>query len=482
MSASKARIEEDIHFIFTERARFMALEQKWFSTKEFPEELREAFLWEIPHPTDKTNKLTVGRQAIARLESLTATALRRAGIERQIDLLAMRMPLGTILFRKFVLEKRPLDTKNIDRALSEVAKLAQRSITSRTHFIPCHLMHSEEPSEFTIGPIRFMSQKAFRSHVAAVICQDRSSYRGDHWLRRHCAQYYRNFGWIAEVTIPGCDEKTSERLATAAVTSALDCLHILFSARHSARMTVGGPAVNHDRSARVKLVDTKLSFSASIGSLGEVAFPDDWASALERPDYRLLLHLFGIALESAVDPRLDRPLSERFLDAAQWFGEAVRESSGAAKVIKYVTALERLVMTDEKDDITSQVAARVSAICMDPDDPGSRDRLRRDAERSYSLRSKLAHGSLSPKSDQVVEGVRLGAELCELTLVNTLAAFGSQGLRAEKLTRADVVNGFHTIIARADRLQANRQPDLAAGEDTEEDNAGDATSTDAAKP
>jgi hypothetical protein len=464
MSASKAIIEEDIRFIFSERARFARMEQEWFSTKQCPEELREAFLWEIPHPTDKTNKLTVGSEAIERLEGLAATALRRAGIEQQVDLSTVRMPLGTILFRKFALERRPIDTKNVDRALSEVAKLAARSIKARTHFIPCHLMRAKEPPEFTIGPVRFMNQRTFRSRVAGLIWQDRSSYRGDNWLRRESAEYYGSFGWIAEVTIPCCDERTSERLATAAVTSALDCLHILFRASHSARMGVGGAAVKHDRRATLQLVDSALSFSTSVGWPGEVAFPDDWATAFEQPEHRYVLDLFGAALESAVDPRLDRPLSERFLDAALWFGEAVREPSRAAKVIKYVTALERLVMTDEKDDITSQVAARVSAICVDPDDPDSREQLRKEAERAYSLRSKLAHGSLSPKSDQIFEGVRLGAKLCELTLINALAMFGFQGLRAEKLTRSDIVAGFQTVIARADRLTASRQTDVAGGE------------------
>ncbi len=463
MSSSKTKILDDIAFIFSERARMMRMEQEWYSTKICPDELKNAFLWEIPHPTDKSNKLTIGREAIKRLEELAAIALQRAGIDRQIELATIMMPLGKILLRKFSLEKRPLDTKNADRALSEVAKLATRSIKPRTHYLPCHLMHAEEPSEFTIGPVRFMNQKTFRSHVAAKIWPNRSIHRGDNWLRRQCAQYYGNFRWIAEVTIDSCDEQTSERVATAAVTSALDCLHILFSANHSSRMTVGGPAVNHSRTASMQLVDSALNFSASIGSLGEVAFPDDWASSFDRPEDRLLLQLFGIALESAVDPRLDRPMSERFLDAAQWYGEAVRETSRAAKVIKYVTALERLVMTDEKDDITAQVATRVSSICFDPNEPGNREQLRKEAERAYSLRSKLAHGSLSPKSDQVFEGVRLGAKLCELTLTNAIAAFQPAGLRAEKLTRSQVVDFFHSVVAYADRVDAGKNPELRVG-------------------
>jgi len=452
MSASKAKIEEDVRFIFSEWARFAQLQREWFSTKECPEELKNAALWEIPHPTNRASTLVIGREAVIRLEGLAATALRRAGIDRQVDLSTVRGPLGAILFRKFALERLPIDTQNVDRALSEAAKVAARSIKARTYFVPCHLMHTKEPPEFRIGPVRFMNQRRFRSHVAGLIWQNRSIYRGDSSFRREVATYYESFGWIAEVTIPCCDEQTSQRLATAAVTSALDCLHILFRAAHSGRMGVGGPAVKHDRRATLELVDDMLSFSTSLRWSGEVAFPEDWSTVFDEPECRYTLDLFGAALEAAVDPRLNRPLSERFLDAALWFGEAVREPSRAAKVIKFVTALERLVMTDEKDDITSQVAARVSAICFDPDDPDSREQLRKEAERAYSLRSKLAHGSLSPKSDQVLEGVRLGATLCELSLVNALAAFGVRGLRAENLTRSQIVEGFRSIVARADRL------------------------------
>ncbi|WP_215755527.1 HEPN domain-containing protein [Acetobacter sp. P5B1] len=451
MPVLKEEIEEDIRFILSERNRFARMEQQWASTKRCPEELQQAFLWEIQHPIDKANKLIVGREAVVRLEGLARTALRNAGIARQVDDLAIKMPLGMILFRRFVIEKKPINTRNIDRALSEAAKLARRSLQTRTHFIPCHLMLATEPAEFSIGPVRFMNQKSFRSRIADQVWGDRKSYRGDSYLRRDTAKYYGNFNWVAEVTIPCCDKRISERVATDTVTSALDCLAILFSASHSARMSVGGPAVKHDRRATLQLLNGTLSFSTSFAWSGEVTFPNDWAAVFERPDYRYILNLFGVALETAIDPRLCRPLSERFLDSALWFGEAVRERSPAARVIKYVTALERLVMTDEKNDITFQVATRVSAICFDPDDPESLGQLRQEAQRAYSLRSKLVHGSLSPKSDEVMDGVRLGAKLCELALINTLAIFGVQGLRADKLTRSEIISCFQRVVEQANR-------------------------------
>ena len=42
--------------------------------------------------------------------------------------------------------------------------------------------------------------------------------------------------------------------------------------------------------------------------------------------------------------------------------------------------------------------------------------------------------------------------------------FGFQGLRAEQLTRSDVVAGFQTVVARADRLTGSRETHVAGGE------------------
>src|SRR5205085_2396212 len=130
------------------------------------------------------------------------------------------------------------------------------------------------------------------------------------------------------------------------------CLHLIFGAGHSHKMTVGGPAIVRDKRGQISVLDNEFQFSSSYGGPGSVGFKDDWLTMFDNPEGQLTLELLGIALEAAVDPQMERPLSDRFLDAAHWFGEAVRESSPAAKVIKYVTALERMFMTDERDNIT----------------------------------------------------------------------------------------------------------------------------------
>lgn len=453
--SSKLKLIEDVEFIFSEALRFKELEREWLETKKAPEALKEGFLWEIPFPDDDKKKLPIGRTAMARLEGLAGLAARRAGIDRQIDVLTVRKPLAQALIRKFVLENRPIDVQHVERALSEAARKARDRLVTKTHFLPCHLMIAKQPTRFAIGPILFMRQSEFRSMVAERLWQKRSENRR-HWLPiRDVSQYYRTFGWVACVAVPDCDDRTSETVARSAVMAALNCLHLFFGPQYTGRMSVGGPAISRDRRGAFTLHDDQLDFSATYGWPGEYGFQDDWTKFLEEPEGAILFPLFGIALEAAIDPRHERPLSDRFLDAAHWYGEAVRETSPAAKVIKYVTALERMLMTDEKDDITDIVSRRVAAFCFDPAVPSDFERWQRNAQRAYTLRSKLAHGSMSPRDPMVYEGVKLGGEVGRAALLSALSGIGPCGLRDEKIPKKKIADWFNGCTSHAEALRGS---------------------------
>jgi hypothetical protein len=212
-------------------------------------------------------------------------------------------------------------------------------------------------------------------------------------------------------------------------------------------MSIGGPNLSEDWRGSLSVSEKKgLRYQAGYRGAGSVAFGDDWWHRFEDEYYARALHLCGVALESVVDPGIDRPLSRRFLEAALWFGEAVREQSRAAKVVKYTTALERIVMTNERDDITSLMSQRVAAICCENPNE-SFESWQRDAQRLYALRSKLVHGSLSPHAKEIDEGVALGAKLGEATLLHTLIAFREDGLREEKVGERRLAAWFDSIVS-----------------------------------
>jgi hypothetical protein len=180
-----------------------------------------------------------------------------------------------------------------------------------------------------------------------------------------------------------------------------------------------------------------------------------------REDYGNALRLCGLALEAAVDPDLDRPLSRRFLDAAAWFGEAVREESAAARVVKYVTALERMLMTDEAADITRLVSERVAAVCFEMPSRESFEEWRSSTQRAYALRSKLVHGSLSPTSPEILGELGMVASVSSMGVQGGLALLGEAGLRAEGVSTRTLADFYNRTVAHCRAMFAS-----GAGDDS----------------
>ncbi|HMG47282.1 MAG TPA: hypothetical protein VK614_07460 [Allosphingosinicella sp.] len=435
-----------IQFVFAEckrmQARLLSGEKVMPNSPEAME-----FFYKIPHPEVSWSFLVCGRAADQGLQDLARRAALHAGISHQVSNAVIRDKLAEVIVRKFLKEKRPLDRKNVDRALSEAAKLAARGRETITHYVPCHLMVAQKPDQFDIGPVHFRTQRSFRAHLAPIVSTARVGLRRSGKFISRALRYYRSFSWVAEVTVSGCDRPTSKEVAARAVAAALDCLHLLLEPRYTYKMSIGGPDLSRDWRGSLSVSDSEgLGYSIGYTGAGSVSFEEDWWQRFEHESYARALHLCGIALESVVDPSFERPLSRRFLDAALWFGEAVRERSLAAKVVKYATALERMVMTDEQDDITSLMSGRIAAICCEnPDD--SFDSWQRDAQRLYALRSRLVHGSISPHSNAFVDGIALGAKLGEATLLQTLLAFGEVGLKEEKVGQKRLANWFNRIVS-----------------------------------
>ncbi|WP_205481308.1 HEPN domain-containing protein [Sphingomonas arenae] len=456
MPNAKLHLVTDVEFIFGEVERFLELEKQWFETKTAPDELVEAFLWELPHPTDSKRRITCGRAAVERLDMLASLAAQRAGIRSQIEVRTMRDPLAKSLLRRFALEGRPIEIREVERSFSEAARIARRSLKTITHFVPCHLMVAESPDQFQIGPITFLSRTAFRRMMASRLWPARSENRSSYKFIRDVTQYYRTFGWVAEVTVPDCDSKSSENAALRAVTQALDCMHLLFGPSHTSRMVIGGPGVRRDCRGQFTVQNEKVEFSASYSGLGEVGFADDWISMMDDHEAQEAVRLFGVALEMVVNPRLNRPISERFLDAVSWYGEAARERSAAAKVIKYVTSLERMLMTDEKDNITDLISRRIAAFCFDPSETGSLCNWEKKGQKLYGLRSKLVHGSISQRDERVAPGAWDAAEIGRAAILNALHAFGERGLRDEECTRVKVASWFNKVTRHAQSIASPR--------------------------
>jgi hypothetical protein len=453
----KAEWVTDIEFVFAECVRIQkaisdAVNNNPASLQDLPIE----GLWgDLPRPDGK-GPLKCGQAANQRIWRLAEQAVKCSDAVGTIEIGPVHKALGRILVQRFVTERRDIDEQQAERALSFAVKEAKRARMDRTHYVPCRLMYSKGPTSFAIGPVSFHARERFNelmaSHFEAYGRRD-----GEDWQKELDAQlladarhYYDGFTWVGEVTILNCDGGTSLERARMAVTGAVNLVHILFGSYHTRRMDIGGPRLETDRRAHMSL-DPKhgLYVSCSSASTSAVGFPDDWEKFLEGEDMAVLLRGAQKALETVVNATIKRPLGARLLDSAAWFGEAVREASPAAQIIKAVIALERLVLTSEHEEIKKTVSQRGAAIRYHPADAKTFEGLESELAEAYVMRSQLAHGSLSPFDPEVVAFAPVCLHRIEQVICWGLGLFESQGLFERELTNRQLAEGLDRRISFA---------------------------------
>ena len=167
---------------------------------------------------------------------------------------------------------------------------------------------------------------------------------------------------------------------------------------------------------------------------------------------------------------MKRPLATRLTDAVGWFGDAVREESPAAQVVKAVTALEALVMTGEREEIAAEVSARAAALCFDPERDSTFEEVNEEMSHAYDMRSRLAHGSLSPFDAEVTQYAPQCLYWAERAVGGALVLFESYGLLDRDLSRKQLKEGMTRLIEAAKQLSDEKSK---ASEHTQDGSGGE---------
>lgn len=407
----------------------------------------DAMHW-LPDPRGTGYHIVCGRAAAERLVLLADHAARGAGIAKQVEPKSVARELRRIVSQRFLSGEREVSLGDVEAALAEAAKRAAAARKTRIHFVPCHLVFVEYPPEFAIGPVRFLTRSHFRTRLAGALWANRADLRRDHRFVRDLITYYDSFRWVAEIEIPSCDGKTSEGRAIEVATRAIDCLHLVIGPGYSRKMRVAGPNLTRDLRGSFSLSGDDLGLQGSYPSAGQVGFEPSWFADLEaHNDWARVLALCGRALEAAIEPDRARPLSHRFLDAIHWYGEAVRDPNPAARAVKYVTALERMLMTEGANEkIAPTIAERVAALCCEQGSLASHRQWHADAQTAYALRSKLVHGSLSPTSPRIMEALGTVARVSQYGLIGALTLLGEAGLVDAKASSAKLARYYDGFV------------------------------------
>src|SRR5690606_19300333 len=115
--------------------------------------------------------------------------------------------------------------------------------------------------------------------------------------------------------------------------------------------------------------------------------------------YSAYERVLGGVLGKVADPTGASHLHLRLIDAIAWFGDGATDRSAPSSIVKYVSAIERLLFGQFDDDRTKNFAKRVYGVLRGLDsDEG--DKTYQLALRLYRARSAILHGELSSDSTQ----------------------------------------------------------------------------------
>ena len=98
-----------------------------------------------------------------------------------------------------------------------------------------------------------------------------------------------------------------------------------------------------DRRGRLAVNTMGIAEVSGLVNLRGHSLGEGWWGSVSRNGGDRLIALMGVAVEMVHKGPRPAPMAQRFLDAAAWYGEAVRDDFAASSVVKYVTAMERIL-------------------------------------------------------------------------------------------------------------------------------------------
>ncbi len=397
------------------------------------------------HLADIRAILDAARDGVAlpreRLDALAHRYLASAREGRgRIDPGVFAETIRSELTGRFVHQGRAPDEVQATRMLAAALRRACIDIEDRTHFVPCRLFDGGGPAGLAVGPVVFHRTASFREARADAIAAD----------PEFAALVERDFapwGWTAEITVRGCDRVVSRERALKAVDGALDMLRLYAGADRARTLgRAGAPGLPAIVPAGL-WADAKGRFHPV---RAEAAAPGDGAAILHElhaGDGRDWLDRAGEALRPLADPSLAWPLAARFREAASWFGDGATEAAHAARILDFVTAIERAVVAGDHADLWRTVTRRAAVLAAAAEGGEIAD-WRKRAAAVYEIRSQIVHGAMSPFAPEAAAMAPQAAALARASLRGALGFFETLGLTRARYSANRLEGEFRTLETR----------------------------------
>lgn len=424
---------DGIAFVISEVKRLSSA--KWPNEKE--QSLGEA-LATLPHP-DGHGSIRCGKAALSKLFLLAERAVRQSSYSNRMDVQEVANNLQKIVSDRFIGEGRPINQQQADRAVSAAIKQSSRNMLDQRYYIPCHIGNDKTPKAFQIGDVKFKLMKDFIREISPNIEKYKTSHPADLKidLSNEAIKYYKSFDWVADIKVSKSSVMISRQKAERIVQLTLDSIHVGLRSYHSKYIRMLGPNMFVDRRGEISSdMEGNLNITGFV-SWKTSKLPDNWGQLLTSSAMADFYNLVGIAISEGTTPEpFPRQMSNRLIDALTWYGQAARDEHFPSQTVKFVTAMERLLITpSEKEKEVSQIFRNRGAALASFLSRENYSDLLSMFKDVYSLRSAIVHGSRSP--------------------LNTI--YNLDGLQADELA-ARVIIGF-TLFCRKEGLTSTTVTD-----------------------
>lgn len=285
----------------------------------------------------------------------------------------------------YLKNNRSLDTSNYMKLISRVNKNIDRKAQNITYFFPFNAPSLDLGKEINISGAKIIHKDSIYAKV------NNDSYY-DLFIKNNNSD---SFNCLLSITITKCSNKMSKNRAQNVAEFIYGVIKVFttsYELKANQLNLMNNPTKNN--------INHYVALSGDeywVG--GSYSFDEDLQDFWNSFEYDLETDLGLIIKEltlQAASPSSKECLADRLIDAFYWFGDASRDNNSSAQVVKLVTAMERLVTMkngEKNEGITKNFCRRVS--CLIAIYHSEIDKWHSKAEKAYSLRSDLVHGSQS---------------------------------------------------------------------------------------
>jgi hypothetical protein len=405
--------------------------------------------------------LFCGKTAYDRFEQIADRTIKRGSAEEKtFDRRDYVRALRDAFAKVFIEGAKPVTQGSVMRFINRARELATADLVHVTHHLPCVVFYDRAPDHFSVGPVTFTTRERFlaqqeeelrryrNSNFSAFAAglRKRQSELSDAEVEAESAEfadkhiegirsYYLEYEWVASVLIPPAHGSVSQLRAERTVDAALDVLRLFVPTFPERYRRANAPKTPFHTRELMTNASGRLISAMRQGGRGAPAL-EGWYEGV-MSDAPELWQEFERAIGRLTKGDKPDELTQRLVDALNWFGQAVVEANPAAAIVKYTAALERLTITGHVDQgLEAMVIKHVAFLNGDRTDKSAREIID-DLGKLYQMRSDLMHGSLSPYDDSVPAVLRIGWEVTRWSLLRAALVFRS--LRASgKANRKDL--------------------------------------------